>query len=954
MNISNSILNNKNEIRRFKKFEKQDSLTKSPSFKSNPAATLIAKADEPIMDIFAQHYGNVGKRLGFKLGKLATESKILKKGSRFNLETGISSIKSKGPIRAFFEKIIFPVVTLPLYGASFVLKKVQNIPKAKDSARKIYNKPLIRIPRKLNEIDSKTDMIKGIYDKTEELINKFAKSKNIEPKKLVDMLNNPKNYSGSQATIKEANEYLKENLYKVSNKFFDKYTGNFNTALERPLNRIVSGLIPVLFLANDAYNLSVLCGDAKKEATKEAKERRNQEIARVMLTAYIQLITFGVFTKKVNTSSWFAPAISALTVLTTEIISRLAVKKPIFFLSKERAKKYNNKKGQNVHLTQNKELNKTLQNKVKEESLNTKSEIKITLTDNDKKDISLKNEKPSVFKEMEIAFGAKEIQSNINNKNEKLEKKTLININTLKKAVGILIAAGFVLSFFKNSSLTKNSKVKKGLNKVGKFFKNKIYDPLAFKEFKMSEENFTNITDSLKDVSFDKVADGHAFIKSKYSQQTKDGIFKIYKHSLPVDKADEAISAVVNKLKAKTSVADSDISKITTSIKAAIDTESVALAEHDYKTIAQKAAKIIKNKNIRLNETQLSDLTNSIAQEIGTRTVATPIKVETKLKPFVDVVTEPFKFIMSALRLPFKLTTGVVNLAVSPVEKKAAKALLGEAELNKFEKAIHKAVTEIYGTKSPKAKKISQTIFVNAMENLNKETAGYQKALKSLKDAQKVGIGVEKATAKLQKETEKLKKYVGTAIEKSFDCVSQSSNKNTDLAMMVKVISSTITSAFLVADNYNMVMLKSDGEDKDGAKEKANERIVQRLSAMFYQTLLINWFNSTFRSQYNKSLLGMSTVTGPCTLTGEILTRASIGMPIRRKTYEEIQQQEEKNENRKGFLGKYFKFMRLLTGKKPLKDRLPKDKQLVETKVAIAPEQINVTSKNIFEQYFNV
>ena len=39
---------------------------------------------------------------------------------------------------------------------------------------------------------------------------------------------------------------------------------------------------------------------------------------------------------------------------------------------------------------------------------------------------------------------------------------------------------------------------------------------------------------------------------------------------------------------------------------------------------------------------------------------------------------------------------------------------------------------------------------------------------------------------------------------------------------------------------------------------------------------------------------------------------------------------EEKNENRKGFLGKYFKFMRLLTGKKPLKDRMPKDKQ-VET-----------------------
>ena len=47
----------------------------------------------------------------------------------------------------------------------------------------------------------------------------------------------------------------------------NKYTGNFNTAYERPLNRIVTGLIPVAFLANDAYNLSVLCGDKKDIGT---------------------------------------------------------------------------------------------------------------------------------------------------------------------------------------------------------------------------------------------------------------------------------------------------------------------------------------------------------------------------------------------------------------------------------------------------------------------------------------------------------------------------------------------------------------------------------------------------------------------------------------------------------------------------------------------------------------
>ena len=149
--------------------------------------------------------------------------------------------------------------------------------------------------------------------------------------------------------------------------------------------------------------------------------------------------------------------------------------------------------------------------------------------------------------------------------------------------------------------------------------------------------------------------------------------------------------------------------------------------------------------------------------------------------------------------------------------------------------------------------------------------------------------------------------------------------------MMTKLASSTVTSAFLVADNYNMVMIKSDGEDKEGAKEKAYERVIQRLSALFYQSMLINWFNSTFRSTYNSSLKGMAAVAAPNTLTTEILTRKSIGMPITKKSYEELYENEKKNENRTGFIGEYFKFMRLLTGKKPLKDRMPKDKQ-VETK----------------------
>ena len=219
------------------------------------------------------------------------------------------------------------------------------------------------------------------------------------------------------------------------------------------------------------------------------------------------------------------------------------------------------------------------------------------------------------------------------------------------------------------------------------------------------------------------------------------------------------------------------------------------------------------------------------------------------------------------------------------------------------------------------------------MEQLEKKTLPYRKAEQELQTAVKSGKSqdeISKLTKNLEDQKQKLLKYVNTSVEKSFNGITQSSNKNPDLALMSKLASSTVTSAFLVADNYNMVMIKSNGDDPEEAKEKANERIIQRLSGLFYQALFINWFNATFRSTYNSSLTGMTSVVIPNTLTTEILMRKSIGMPVGRMTMDELNEMDRENENRTGLAGKYFEFMRLLTGKKPLKDRLPKEKQ--ETK----------------------
>lgn len=922
----------------------------SPSFKGG-VESLITEADKKVFDVFSQHYGDVGDRVGRKLAKLANSSKVLEQGARFSLDKGVTSIKEKQIGQSVLENIVFPFVNIPLYFASWVMKKAQSNPNLKEGARKIYNEPILRIPRKLNELDQKTDIIKGMYNKTKDVVEKFAASKNIDSEELFKMLNDKT--QADKPIVQEANEFIKENLYKVSNKFFDKHTGNFNTAYERPLNRIVTGLIPVMFLANDAYNLSVLCGDKKEESNKEAKERTKQEISRVFTTAYIQLLTFGAFTKQVNTIPWFTALTSAATVLFSEVTSRKRLGKPIFFLNKEKAKALNEKNAkQNDKIQNNKDTKQTSSQPAQNTQLAQVVQQNVIENDDKFKNLAfdVNTDNSSIFTSFKASTDDKTAPAKDDNKtatvkdDNKSEKpkddkpKALINFSTFKKGVAILISAGFALSFIKNSSLTKNSKIMKAFENFGATIKKKIYNPLAFKDFEITQHDFEVLTQALEDADCEKIAQGHKYVFNKYGKQTIDGTVKMYKASLESYKVPDVVNETLAKIKKSgINLSDEDIKKVSESVKTAIGLEKTSIAEYKYSNVANKATEIIRNKKVRFSPDEMENISNIITESIKSRVSETPIQVETKLKPFVDIVTQPFKFIMSTLKKPFELVSLITHLIVSPLEKKAADEAVGKATLTGVERKIYTAITEVFGKKKQKEGTTIQTVFVNAMEQIAKQTTAERKAIANHKGAAYYD-GINETNVKVlndvaEREKEKLRKYVNTAVEKSFNSVTQSSNKNTDLAMMSKLASSAVTSAFLVADNYNMVMLKSNGEDKEGAKEKANERIIQRLSALFYQSLLINWFNATFRSTYNSSLKGMVAVAIPNTLTTEVLTRKSIGMPIGRKSIEQLNEIDEKNENRKGFVGRYFKFMRLLTGKKPLKDRLPKDKQVTKTEV---------------------
>lgn len=169
---------------------------------------------------------------------------------------------------------------------------------------------------------------------------------------------------------------------------------------------------------------------------------------------------------------------------------------------------------------------------------------------------------------------------------------------------------------------------------------------------------------------------------------------------------------------------------------------------------------------------------------------------------------------------------------------------------------------------------------------------------------------------------EQFKKYMDLSINKAFNTTTMSSVSNADLSLLSRYASLAGTAWFLVADNYNMVMLKSNGEDKSLASLKAKERIVQETSRTFWNNLFIQLFNGTFSSVYNGSLLGAQLVNAASTTVGEYANRKAIGMPVAAQSRDEILQNEHKNLSDPGLKGKFFRFMTRLTGKKAITQRV--------------------------------
>ena len=191
--------------------------------------------------------------------------------------------------------------------------------------------------------------------------------------------------------------------------------------------------------------------------------------------------------------------------------------------------------------------------------------------------------------------------------------------------------------------------------------------------------------------------------------------------------------------------------------------------------------------------------------------------------------------------------------------------------------------------------------------------------------------------------------YVSDNILKAFNVDTMSNVSNSELSNLAKTAALAATIWFLMTDNYNMVMLKSNGNDVEGAQTKFKERFVQEGSRLFYQTLLIDLFNSTFRRQYNGSLFGMSWITLTNTTLGEWLTRASVGVPIGTHTRDQLIDLENKQNSATGIKKSYYNFMKRLTGKRPIKTYEVEPRNQIQ-KEETPVQDINFTNRSVLRK----
>lgn len=679
----------------------------------------------------------------------------------------------------------------------------------RSNLRDVVIDPIIHMP-----IDLLNSSLEGL--------RKFSVFKN---SKAVNKLYDSKILSGRRETLQNFSDtmavkgYVRlfkdedeiKNIVRDGQRRFNPEIGKYNTNVERTVTRVVTGVVPAFFLANDAYNLSMYMNNNKETAGKEKKRRFNQEAARIALTAASTFAVLGLFNKKGSASS--TTLCLVLTTIGSEIIGRVIAGTPFYPIGKRGAKKY-----------------AELQNKKKkDEASKTHSNVNAN----------------------KIDFNKSQNDYVKTDKNVKDKKSS----DTILKLLGamVLIGAGW-------EYLPKKIKPVKDL------FRNiKVnYREMLSQDMPIEQSKLTHMIDDLRDKGFSGLADQYQKTMEKIKAE---GNLTLKERNQVDKRIDEIIdSEIIN---------GSFVPK-------GYDKKVAEVKEKRYGEIRKQALKELGFPKEGRDNTLLNICT---ADKVGKNIVVD------------QIIGLPFKFAAAVIKMPFEYVIKPAYQMPINAFKRTKEAWDDAKDLGLTDKisAIKTYIKEHPNSKPPKGKTSPRT----PEQNL---------------------LNVYNYYAKHEKDVDFASKFNRNLIE-AFDTVNKSSIANAELSGPLKTAVSTATSAFLVLDNYNMVMIDSQGDDKKLANQKAKERTIQRIVRIAYGACLINMFNSIFSKTYSGSLLGAELVNVAQTGATEVLERTSVGLPLHSATREEIIEKDNNNLNATGLKGHYYRFMSKLTGKKSISQK---------------------------------
>jgi|GEM_PF-6851725 len=120
--------------------------------------------------------------------------------------------------------------------------------------------------------------------------------------------------------------------YAVNKTIVDKegsHLPRFSNSSVQVVARIITGIIPAWFIANDFYNLKIQNSDKKDKAKDEWSSKFKQESSRVGIEAYQSYIINSTFERLVNKSLPASVILNISSIASSNVLSRLFTGRPI-------------------------------------------------------------------------------------------------------------------------------------------------------------------------------------------------------------------------------------------------------------------------------------------------------------------------------------------------------------------------------------------------------------------------------------------------------------------------------------------------------------------------------------------------------------------------------------------------------------------------------------------------